>query len=235
MTTFALHDGVTLEPAASEATSSRPGTGTVRVTDTATGIDALVAAPDLPRFLLDNALARPPRRSATPCPWGRARRTRAEPPGCRSACEATVLALVRAGGPLVLVSGLALSGGFVLLHAPPRWVAAAAFAPVLVLLVTIAHEAGHWVALRVLVDGRAGAILVDWRTCAVLHGDLAHPQDRWVAAAGPAAGLVAGIGSIAVTHFDPIGAWTSAVLVAVNLLGLLPVTADGQRVFRSRP
>ncbi|WP_146236383.1 hypothetical protein [Curtobacterium sp. MCBD17_023] len=235
MTELDLHDGVVLEPVDSCTPLARPGAVIVRVTDTATGIDILVADTELPRFLLINALARPPRRSTTRCPWGRARRTRAEPPGRRSACSAAVIALVRACGLLVLASGLALAGCFVTVQAPPRSVAAAAFAPVLALIVTIAHEAGHWVALRALVDHRAGAILVGWQTCAIVHGDLAGRQDRLVAAAGPAAGLIVAVASNAVTRFDPVGAWTSVVLVAVNLLGLLPVTADGRRVFGLRP
>jgi hypothetical protein len=55
-------------------------------------------------------------------------------------------------------------------------------------------------------------------------------QDRLVAATGPAAGLLVSLGTLPITLGDFAGAYTSVVLVIVNLLGFTPLTSDGRRV-----
>jgi len=92
------------------------------------------------------------------------------------------------------------------------------------------HEAAHWSVLRALRGGHAGALVVGWRTCMVVHAVLPARQDRLVAAAGPGAGFLVSLGSLPVTLGDFAGAYTSVVMVIVNLLGFTPLTSDGRRV-----
>jgi hypothetical protein len=156
--------------------------------------------------------------------------TRSAGAGRCGPCEATVVAVVRAYGVVALVVGVGLAAVFTAADAPVRLVAGAAGAPLLALVVVIVHEAAHWSVLRLLRGGHAGAVVVGWRTCMIVHAVLPARQDRLVAAAGPGAGLLVSLCSLPITLGDFAGAYTSVVLVIVNLLGFTPLTSDGRRV-----
>jgi uncharacterized membrane protein YGL010W len=226
---------VTVEPQA--GVSVGPLAEGFHVQDIATEVDVAVPADALESFLLRNGLGRPhgaPPPGADAADWSRARRTTSATPGVVGACEATVVAVVRAYGVVALVAGVGLAAVFTAADAPVRLVGGAAVAPLLALVVVIVHEAAHWSVLRLLRGGQAGAVVVGWRTCMVIHAVLPARQDRLVAAAGPGAGLLVALGSLPLTLGDFAGAYTSVVLVIVNLLGFTPLTSDGRRVFGVR-
>ena len=221
------HAGVSVEPLAEG----------FHVRDPATEVDVFVPAAAVEAFLLRNGLGRPrgaPPPGADAADWGRARRTTSSVRGFAGACEATVVAVVRAYGVVALVVGAGLAAVFTATDAPVRLVAGAAVAPLLALVVVIAHEAAHWSVLRVLRGGHAGAAVVGWRTCMVVHAVLPPRQDRIVAAAGPSAGLLVSLATLPITLGDFAGAYTSVVLVIVNLLGFTPLTSEGRLVLGVR-
>jgi hypothetical protein len=226
---------VTVEPQA--GVSVEPFADGFRVHDLATEVDVVVPAAVLEAFLLRNGLSRL-RCTRSPgadvAAWDRTKRTVSSTPGIFGACEATVVAVVRAYGVVALVIGVGLAAVFTAADAPVRLVAGAAVAPLLALVVVIVHEAAHWSVLRRLRGVHAGAVVVGWRTCMVMHAVLPARQDRLVAAAGPVAGLLVALGSLPVTLGDFAGAYTSVVLVIVNLLGFTPLTSDGRRVLGVR-
>jgi uncharacterized membrane protein YGL010W len=207
------------------------------VSDPATEVDLVVPTSALEAFLMRNGLGRP-RGASSPgedaADWSRARRTASSVPGFAGACEATVVAVVRAYGIVTLVVGAGLAAVFTAADAPVRLVAGAAVAPLLALVVVVVHEAAHWSALRILRGRHAGAVVVGWRTCMVVHAVLPARQDRIVAAAGPGAGLLVSLASLPITLGDFAGAYTSVVLVIVNLLGFTPLMSDGRRVLGVR-
>lgn len=221
------HAGVSVEPIAEG----------YHVRDEVTELDVVVPARALEAFLLRNGLGE--LRGARPADGdtvdrGRMRRSVSSSPGVVGAFEATVVAVVRAYGVVALVVGVGLAAVFTAADAPTRLVAGAAVAPLLTLVVVIVHEAAHWSVLRALRGSRAGAVLVGWRTCMVVHAVLPARQDRLVAAVGPGAGLLVSAGSLTVTSADFAGAYASVVLVIVNLLGFTPLTSDGRRVLGVR-
>lgn len=221
------HAGVSVEPVLEG----------FHVRDLATEVDVVVPARALEAFLLRNGLGRlhgAPSPDADAVDWGRARRTTSSVPGPAGACEATVVAVVRAYGIVALVVGAGLAAVFTAPDAPVRLVAGAAVAPLLALVVVVVHEAAHWSVLRALRGGHAGAAVAGWRTCMVVHAVLPARQDRIVAAAGPGAGLLVSIATLPITLGDFAGAYTSVVLVIVNLLGFTPLTSDGRRVLGVR-
>jgi hypothetical protein len=222
---------VTVEPYAGVAVA--PLADGLRIRDPATEVDVVVPAAALEAFLLRNGLGRlsgVQPAGADAGGWGRAMRTASAAPGIVGACEATVVAVVRAYGVVALVVGVGLAAVFTAAAAPVRLVAGAAGAPLLALVVVIVHEAAHWSVLRLLRSEHAGAVVVGWRTCMIVHAVLPARQDRLVAAAGPGVGLLVSLGSLPITLGDFAGAYTSVVLVIVNLLGFTPLTSDGRRV-----
>lgn len=225
--TLELHAGVSVESVADG----------FRVRDIATEVDVLLPAAAVEAFLLRNGLGRPrgvPSPGADAADWARTRRTTSSVRGFAGACEATVVAVVRAYSIVALVVGSGLAAVFTAADAPVRLVAGAAVAPLLALVVVVVHEAAHWSVLRILRGGHAGAVVVGWRTCMVVHAVLPARQGRIVAAAGPSAGLLVSLAIFPITLGDFAGAYTSVVLVIVNLLGFTPLTSDGRRVLGVR-
>lgn len=214
--TVRVHNGVELVPVADG----------VRVRDLPTELDTVVPTADLWSFLSHNGLVR----------LRGGRRTVAPSSGVAGAWEATIVAAARAYGNVTLTVGAALAALFMFVGAPDGLVASAAVAPLVALVTVTVHEAAHWTVLRLVRDRRAGAIVVGWQTCAVHHALLSGWRDRLVAVAGPGAGLVVAVSAGAVMHEDPAGAWTTTVLVIVNVLGLTPLSSDGRRLLaRHRP
>lgn len=210
--TVRLHDGVRL----------RQVCDSVRVRDEATEVDVVLPARLFEEFVIRNELVRRPG----------ARRLTA-PAGLRNACATTVLAIARTWGIGALALGSALAICFSLVRAPGPLVVGGALAPLLLLLVVIAHEAAHWTTLRLIRSRTAGAIVVGWRTCEVQHAELPGWQGRAVSAAGPSTGLVVSATISALVHDDLAIEWTAGVLVVVNLLGFTPLTLDGRRLLAS--
>lgn len=204
-----LHDGVILQ---------RVCDG-VRVCDEPTEVDVVVAAGALEPFIIRNQLVRRPG----------ARRVTA-PAGLLNACAGTVVAIARAWGMSALALGSVLVICFSLVRAPVQLVAGGALAPIVFLVVVVAHEAAHWSTLRLVRNRTAGAIVVGWRTCEVQHAALAGWRGRAVAAAGPSGGLIVSVGISVLVHDDLAMSWTAVVLVAVNLLGFTPLSLDGRRL-----
>lgn len=237
-----LHDGVRVSSSG----------GTARITDPATGTDEQITSDAqspyeleavASAFLLINGLARADRATRLEVMdranvretstrhqvhrWGNLRRTLA-PPGSRWLLAHALRGVSRTWGAAVAIISILVSLNLTSLGADLMTTLEFAASPLLVLLVTAAHETGHWIAVRRHLGGESGALLVGWNTCAVTYAATKGGHRRLIALAGPLAGASTAGLTTAIFSSSPSLATVGGLLVVVNLLGLTPLTQDGR-------
>ena len=202
---------------------------------------------DVAAHLLANGLARAPRRTRLRVitmlgdstaaerrllhQWGGCRRVTARP-GRLGVVPVTGVAVARVWGAPLLVVITSLVSLLACVNAKPGVIVDVAIAPMLMIVIVTAHEGAHWLAARSFRGPDAGALLISWRTCALVYADATARELRIIAAAGPAAGTIASLLASMLVP-TPAVTTTAAVLCVTNILGLTPLTADGRDVLGS--
>ncbi|WP_396289441.1 hypothetical protein [Curtobacterium sp. KT1] len=197
---------------------------------------------DVTAYLLANGLARAPLRTrrhvidaledATPTErrvihrWGGSRRFSA-PLGRITVVPATLHAITHGWGVAAAVISTVLTITLISIGADVALIADIALAPFLLLVVLAVHEAAHWLTARSRLGPSAGALLISWRTCALVYGSTTPRNKRIIAIAGPAAGCAAAL-LCALLALGPATTATAAILLVINVLGITPLTADGR-------
>lgn len=245
MTGVRLHDGVRVLARGHSILIADEATATsLRLT---VSTEARVADDVLLAHLLASGLGRAPRRerarviaecgldgtslASTIHERGRCRRFTAPRPGPASAALAGAAAMTTTWALAALVAATLFAALFAGIGGTPATVVAAASAPLALVVVTTAHEVAHWVALRLLHTSTAGAMLIGWRSCMIVHAFVPGVRGRLIALAGPLTGLTLALAYLAIDAGGVIVSYVGTLLVLANGVGLLPWSADGRRLF----
>lgn len=253
MITFrlALHPQIEVDRSGGHFRIRDPAAGEHVVRTSATGDHGQgVFPPDVAAFLLANGFARAPRRVRQQIVealgnttrserrlihrWGAARRFVALP-GFRRILLTVVVALAWTWGTPVALACASLASVMLVLGAELWLAAQMMIVPGLIVVLVATHEAAHWLTVRHRLGPQAGALLLDWRTCVVVHAPASSRDMRLIAAAGPSAGTAMCLLAVLVSASSPVVLTTSVVLLFVNLLGFTPITGDGRALSSRSP